>query len=62
MYRPEDHPGCPKCGAWGSAVRYCGGCSDRSVEHLHRKCERCGFRWVESCRPGPRSPNWSVVP
>lgn len=35
--------GCPKCGCWDVEQKYCSGCEAQGKEHLHCKCERCGY-------------------
>ena len=57
----EPDAGCPKCangtGKGEAQTKYCPGrltkaaviCFGRREEHLHRKCGRCGFEWLEGC-------------
>jgi hypothetical protein len=46
---------CPKCQSWMGRVevKYCNSimCQFTEVygEHMHRKCERCGYSWLEGC-------------
>jgi ribosomal protein S27AE len=59
MPLPQYDPGasCPKCGGLFVATRYCDsheawaqrvlGCPPKG-EHLHRRCERCGYSYVEA--------------
>ena len=55
MYDPLAN--CPKCGADYAKTNYCTGefsssrspCRERlGEEHLDRRCERCGFLWLEA--------------
>jgi hypothetical protein len=39
---------CPKCGASGVAATWHSSCEQFLPEHIHRRCERCGFDWPES--------------
>lgn len=47
---------CPKCRHDGVTTRYCAGgdfswhCEVRMPgEHLHRRCSRCHYLWVQRC-------------
>lgn len=46
---------CPKCASDRAATRWCPGTADsarqpgcnEAGEHMHRRCARCGFCWLE---------------
>lgn len=48
---------CAKCGHVGASTTYCPGSLDPKhlpgcecqCEHLHRRCARCGYEWLEAC-------------
>ena len=55
---------CPKCGYPSVHVHHCYGephapdwiksyCArNQKGEHLHRRCERCNYEWLEACLKG----------
>jgi hypothetical protein len=54
----SDRPECPKCLCTDIGTSYCEApkyhwqkCATLVglKEHLHRKCRRCSFAWVEAC-------------
>ena len=56
------HKLCPKCENREVSTTYCSGrnvdffqlCSqwklDVRIEHLHRRCQRCRYDWLERCK------------
>ena len=47
---------CPKCSyGWITGPTYCHGCGlgpNHFTEHLHYRCQRCGYTKAEPCHNG----------
>jgi hypothetical protein len=69
----KDDPACEKCsnadkktiktkycrGGWKDEAASCFLRPDAEGEHMHRKCDACGYEWLEACREKSKLPDAS---